>query len=208
MSYKYNFDLYIGEKVIPCRAFTLREYKQILESKYNGTLKEKILEVINNCCDCSGLNKQEMELLIVKLWANSMGEVNIEADWPCDCGKPVRVSLNMNHTQITDHEDIYYDFGQFKIKFKYPEIFCNENKAVVISSCIDYIIVGNENLKIDDLTSNEIDDLYNNITLEDVEKIYSALMGPTIYLATPINCECGKTHIHTIKGLKEFFKLL
>lgn len=208
MNFDYNFEVNIGTKTIKCRAFTLGEYRDLMQAKLNGNLKEHIQNLLWTCTNATGLTKQESELLIVKLWAHSTGEVNSDAVHICDCGKENLVSINMNYAQLDEAEDLVYDFKNFKIKFKYPRIFDDSNIARMISTCIDYIIVGEEKLLIDDLTEQELSDLYGAITTEDAKRIADALLKPSIYLAVPVQCECGKSHIKLIKGLKEFFRLL
>lgn len=208
MNFDYKFEVNIGQKVIKCRAFTLEEYKDLMQAKLNGKLKETIESILWKCTNCAGLNKQESELLIVKLWAHSTGEVNSDAVHICDCGKENLVSINMNYAQLDDAEEVIYDFNNFKIKFKYPRLFADSNIARMIGECIDYIIVGNEKLLIDDLTEQELNDLYSAITTEDIQKIAEMLLKPSIYLAVPVECECGKNHLKIIRGLKEFFRLL
>lgn len=208
MNYEYNFDVSVGSKTIHCRAFTLREYKELMHAKISGGLKEKVEEILLSCTDAKDLNRQEAELLLVKLWAHSTGEVNSEAIYTCECGKENIVALNINYAQLDDSEDLIYDFKNFKIKFKYPKIFNDSNIALMITTCIDYIIVGDEKLSIEDLTDVELNDLLTAITTEDAERIAAMLLKPSIYLAVPIQCECGKHHVYTIKGLKEFFRLL
>lgn len=208
MNFEYKFDVNIGTKTIKCRAFTLREYKDIISAKAKGGLKEVLEGILWSCTNATGLTKQESELLIVKLWAHSIGEVNLDAVKICECGKENLVSFSINYAQLDEAEDVIYDFKNFKIKFKYPRIFEDSNIPRMISTCIDYIIVGDEKLSIEDLTEQELDDLFTAITTEDAQRIADALLKPSIYLAVPIQCECGKSHVHVVRGLKEFFRLL
>lgn len=208
MNFEYKFDVNIGSKILECRAFTLREYKDLMKAKADGNLKNAVLEVLSKCTKAHQLTKQESELLLVKLWAHSTGEVNIDTVYTCECEKETLVPVNMNYIQLDDAPEVVYDFKNFKIKFNYPKIFEESNKASMIASCIDYIIVGDEKLKVDDLTDQELSDLYTAITTEDIIKIADMLVNPTIYTAIPIQCECGKSNIKVIRGLKEFFRLL
>lgn len=204
----YKFEITVLNKTFQCRAFTLREYKDLMEAKANGTLASVVTRIINDCTDARNLNKQESELLLVKLWAHSIGEVNTQATWVCPCGKELSIPVNLTHAQVDSPEELVRDFGAFKIKFRYPKFFEDKEQTKMIVQCIDYIIVGNERLKVDDLTEQELQDLYNAITYDDIKAITEMLLKPTIYLAVPISCECGNKHIHVIKGLKEFFRLL
>ena len=208
MNITYKFETRINGKNIQCRAFTLEEYANLIAAKKNGTIDECVKALLRECANASGLNKQESELLIVILWAHSIGEVNHEVTWNCTCGRKIPVPLNYTHAQIDPPEDLWYDLKGFKIKFKYPNLFDDSDIPMMISKCIDYIVVGNEQIYFNDLNDAEIDDLYSAITTEDVVNIKNMLLKPQVQLAVPITCECGISHIHVIKGLKEFFKIM
>lgn len=206
--FEYKFKVNVGQKNINCRAFTLREYKKLMESKKDGTLKDTILELIKNCTDAVDLNKQESELLLVKLWAESLGEINTTGSWVCSCGHEQDVPINISYAQMSDPEPLMYDFTNFQIKFRYPRLFEDANTISMVLNCIEYILVENEKIRIDDLNDKEIDDLYQAITIDDIEKITAMLLKPSIYLGVPISCECGKNDVFTIEGLKNFMRLL
>ena len=209
MNFEYKFTVQVSDKVINCRAFTLREYKGLIKAKLEGTVDVVILDLVKNCTDAVGLNKQESELLIIKLWAHSLGEVNHEHTWVCSCGREQEVPLNFTHAQINaPSEALVYEFENFKVKFKYPELFDDSNSALMIAKCIACIEVEGSVIKVDDLSDEELDDLYAAISSESLKEISAMLLAPEVVLAVPISCECGESHVHVIKGLKEFFKLL
>lgn len=204
----YNFDLTINGKNISCRAFTLEEYLNLIKAKADKVLDKTIKQLIKDCTNAKGLNKQESELLLVNLWAHSLGEVNHTATWVCECGNEIDVPINTNRIQIVGSSDLLYSLGELRIQFKYPELFDDNDIALMIAKSIDYIIVNGEQIFVDDLSDQEIDDLYSAITTEDVLKIKDMLLKPQIQLAVPISCKCGKNHVHQITGLKEFFKVI
>lgn len=207
--YDYKFDVKIGSKVVNCRAFTLEEYLGLISAKKDGTLEETINNLILKCSNAKNLNKQESELLIVNLWAHSMGKVNQENTWRCSCGHETQTYINLLYTQIDDPDDLWLTIRGIKIKFRYPRIFEDKNTAHMIVSCIESVFVNGENIPVDDLTEEEINDLYAFITEEDIITIKDLLLKPTVQLSVPIKCEsCGASHVHTIRGLKEFFKLM
>lgn len=206
---EYKFEVRIGSRDINCRAFTLREYKDLLTAKVNHRLEDEIKTLIKKCTDAPEMSRQESELLLVKLWASSLGEVNHEHTYVCECGLEQQVPLNFMHASFEDPEDLLYPLGPFKIKFKYPKLFEDKNKAIMVANCIEYIITHTgEQLSVDDLTEAEIDELYSAITVDDIEKISEMLLRPQIQMAVPISCSCGKSSVHIIKGLKDFFKLI
>lgn len=209
MKYEYEFEARIGDKVIQCRAFTLEEYRDLIKAKADGTIKEYVPELIKNCTNARGLNRQESELLLVHLWANSLGEVSHQNTWVCSCGHEIPQSINLTFAQIDEPEDLWYSLGGFRIKLRYPNLFEDSNISMMIASCIQYIHVNGETISVDELNDKEIDDLYSAITEDDIARIKSLLLKPTVKLAVPIKCDkCGENHIHVIEGLKEFFKLI
>ncbi|ANA49532.1 baseplate hub [Salmonella phage vB_SnwM_CGG4-1] len=209
MNYDYNFEVLIGEKTIECRAFTLEEYKNLIVSKQQGSIKQSVLDLIKNCTNAKNLNKQESELLLVNLWSHSLGEVNHQNTWVCSCGHETQVPINFTFAQIDEPEELWYNLRHFKIKLRYPNLFEDENIASMISSCIQTIHVNGETIGIEDLNNKEIEDLYSAITEDDIINIKNLLLKPTVQLAVPVKCsECGENHVHIIKGLKEFFKLI
>ncbi|ARW57615.1 baseplate hub subunit [Serratia phage X20] len=209
MNFEYKFTVHVSDKVVNCRAFTLREYKNLMEAKLKGTIDQAIKDLIKKCTDAQGLNRQESELLLIKLWAYSLGEVNHEHTWVCSCGREQEVPLNFTHAQIDEPSaPLVWEFENFKVKFKYPELFDDSNIAMLVAKCIEFIDVDGSLIKVDDLSDAELDDLYSAISSEALKDIAAMLLKPKVVLAVPISCECGESNIHVIEGLKEFFKLL
>lgn len=209
--YEYKFDVRVGSKIINCRAFTLKEYLELITAKKNGSVEEIVKKLIKDCTNAKAkdLNRQESELLLIHLWAHSLGEVNHENSWKCTCETEIPTHINLLHTQIDAPEDLWYTLGDIKIKFHYPKIFDDKNIAHMIVSCIETIHANGESIPVEDLNEKELEDLYSIITESDIVAIKDMLLKPTVYLAVPIKCpECGKTHAHVIRGLKEFFELL
>lgn len=209
MSNEYKFIARIGQHDIECRAFTLREYKDLLQAKLEGRMEDEILSLFKKCTNAPEMSKHEGELLLINLWANSIGEVNVERTWECACGKEIPIPINLMHASVDVTEDLLYSFSEFKVKFRYPSLFQDKNKAQMVAECIEYIVIPDgSTLSVEELSDNEIEDLYAAITTEDIERISAMLTRPQIQLAVPISCECGESHVHIIKGLKEFFKVL
>ena len=209
MNYDYKFEVQINCSDIQCRAFTLEEYKELIDGKINGNIDEVVKRLINNCTSARNLNKQESELLLIQLWSHSLGEVNHENIWICPEGHETLTPINFTSAQIDEPEELWYPLANFKLKLRYPKLFDDKNIAQMIATCIEYIYVNGETISIEDLNDKEIDDLYSAITEEDIIRIKNMLLKPTVYLAVPVKCQkCGATHVEVIKGLKEFFRYL
>lgn len=207
--YEYKFETKLGSKIINCRAFTLSDYRDLIEAKQNGTIQEVVERILGECTDARDLTKQQAEFVLVNLWAQSLGEVNHQNAWVCSCGHEIPTAINFTQIQMDATEELWYDLTAFKIKLRYPRLFEDKNIAQMIASCIEYIFVDGEAISVDELNDNEIDDLYSAITEDDIKKISKLLLEPTIYTAIPIECDkCGESHVHVIRGLKEFFRLI
>lgn len=209
MNYDYNFEVSVSGSDIKCRAFTLEEYIKLINAKIDGKIPSVVNELIKNCTNARGLNRQESELLLIQLWAHSVGEVNHENIWICPEGHETLTSINFTSAQIDDPEELWYPLANFKIKFKYPKLFEDTNIAQMIAASIEHIHVNGETILVEELNEREINDLYSAITEEDIVRIKDMLLKPTVYLAVPVKCkECGATHVEVIKGLKEFFRYM
>lgn len=207
--YEYKFDVKIGSKVVNCKAFTLEQYRDLVTAKLNGNIESQVKALIAECSNAKGLNRQETELLLVQLWAHSLGEVNHQNSWKCSCDNEIPVHINLLHTQIDDPEDLWYNLGNLRIKLRYPDIFEDKNVAQMIATSIESVFVNGENIAIEDLTEQEINDLYSIISEDDIIAIKELILKPTVYLAVPIKCDkCGASHVHVLRGLKDFFKLM
>lgn len=208
MNIEYNFETTINGKLIHCRAFTLGEYLDLIKAKASGTIKDTVQKILKDCTDAVDLPKHESELLLVRLWAHSLGEVSHTAIYQCECGNEIKTPLNLTYASTINTNELFYQLQGLKIKFKYPKLFDDENIGLMIASCIEYVIVGTEQIFFDDLSEAEIQDLYSAITVEDVKNISEMLLEATIQISVPISCTCGKNHVQTITGLKEFFRII
>lgn len=207
--YDYSFEVNIGSKKISCRAFTLEQYLNLINAKLNKTIEPTIKQLINDCTNAMGLNKQESELLIIHLWAHSLGEVNKETTWKCACGHETPTHINLLHSQIDEPDTLEYTIRDIKLALRYPDIFDDSNVGQMIAKCITGIYANGEHINIDDLTDKEIDDLYSIISEDDIIALKEMLLKPSVYLAVPIKCgHCGASHVQVIKGLREFFEII
>lgn len=211
IQYKFTMNL-PGRPPIQARAFTLDEYRELIEARVAGDT-EKIqhltIKLVSECTTARMVNRQECEWIIVNLWAHSLGEVNHTHTWTCTCGKETSVDMNFSHAQIIDEStELWYAKPNFKIKLRYPQIFEDADYGAMIASCIEYIVAGEEQIDIEDLNDAEMQDLFANISIQDMQNIIEILMAPKLVLAVPITCECGIHAVHTITGIKEFLELM
>lgn len=209
MDYTYRFDLQVMDRIIPCRAFTLGEYEELIKAKLNGSITETVLNLIQSCAPKAvGLPKHWAEYVLVQLWARSLGEQHHLHDWVCSCGKEIPIKINFDHMQVSDESELIYKLKHLRIRFRYPQLFEDSNTGNMIVSCMQDIITDQEVIPIEELSEYEIAEIIEFIDSEDVQKIRDLLVGPQIQMGVPIECSCGNKGVHVIQGIKDFFKLI
>lgn len=207
----------IDKHKVKVRPYTLRHLLQVVlarQSKDSEKIKLAYNEIINYCVlSDHKFNSHEYKLLIVKLILISEFQYKPEKDFVCEnCQHEFKVEIDQNKIGIDFNgpkELELYKFQKFSIQFKWPDLWADDNKNLMVIQCIDKIIAGDESLEIEDLSNNELDDLLNAITPEHLEKIKKMLLNPVP--ATVVQCKCPKCdHNHTkvISGFKEFINLL
>ena len=213
MNLEYKFTMNLpGRPPIQARAFTLDEYRELIEARVAGDnkqIRDITTRLVADCTSARMVNRQECEWIIVNLWAHSLGEVNHTHIWNCTCGKETLIDMNFSHAQIIDESnELWYGKSNFKLKLRYPKIFEDSDYGAMIASCIEYIVANDEQIDIEDLNDVELNDLFSSISIQDMQNIIEILMAPKLVLAVPVTCECGIHAVHTITGIKEFLELL
>lgn len=211
--FEKKFKVKVGNKVINCTSYTLRDYTELAFSK-NGSgselMKQKYNEILSEHTDADNLVKHEAELLLINLTAQSEHEEIPSLKYTCECGHQHNVSVDVSKAYISGDDTIAeHSFPKFKIGFKWPKLWDDDDVGSMIANCIDVIYAKDERVKVEDLELNELDDLYDAITESDINSIKEILTAPIVVLPVSITCpECGKRHIHVIKGFKEFLEIL
>lgn len=213
MLYKFNVTFPSGE-VVTCDTFPLEPYSELLIAKSKGESVaphlEKLLNEYTNVTSLR-LNKQESEFVLIHLLNTSLNEdISPEVSKTCECGYKDELKLNLNHLSIADDDKLKnITFPKFSIKLRYPKIFEDNDMAKMITGCIEAVIVGDEVIDINDLSSIEVEDLYKAITYDHIVEMKELLLKPKLQLAVPYKCpECGKEEVFIINGLGELLELI
>jgi len=208
---QHVFNIRLDEKIITARAFTFREFQNLVAAKETGKLSEAVVNVIH---DCTGINaleleKCEAEYLFLLLWCHSLNKMKVNATWVCGvCGKEKDYSIDVSRTQIPEVDPYTLDLGQVKIKFRQPKFTEDVDIMQMVIACIEYIVIGDQQFSIDDLNHHDFDRILDMLTTDKVEKIIDELTSNQITLAVPIKCECGESGIYSLSGLSSFLKIL
>ncbi|QQO96391.1 baseplate hub assembly chaperone [Acinetobacter phage Minot] len=213
--FEKTFDVKLNGQLVKCKSYTLHDYTKLIISKDSPTsdaMKSVYTEIINKCTGLTNLPKHDAELVLINLIANSEHFGEVKQDYVCECGHTQPVNLDVSKAQIDYGEsslEKLYPFRKFKLAFKWPELWDDDDVPTMIAKSIESIYVGNEKILIEDLNELEIEDLYNAITEDDINYIKKFLLAPMPVLVVPITCaQCGKAHVHVIKGFKEFVEIL
>lgn len=197
-------------KVVKAQTYTLRDKAKILVSKMNetgDTMKKLYMDLVDAVEP--NLPKHDAELVLVRLIGESENENKLVRPYTCTCGKVHNKAINLEHLYVSNiDQELIYSFPKFKVEFEWPKLWDDDDITMMIVKSIKYIYAGDERLTLDDLTDNEVQDLYNAITEDTINYIKNLLLAPKLTVHVPINCECGKNEVHTISGFKEFMEIV
>lgn len=205
--YNYNFEVQVRDKTIKCRAFTLAEYRDLIKAKADGQIKDFVPKLIKECTNTE-LTRAEAEVVLVKLWAHSLGNVNIFVEHKCECGQVLQVPVSLDRANCSKKKPIIQELKGFKLVLKEPKLFDDSNVIQMILKSIDHISVGDEQIKLEDLTDAEQGDFYEAITNDIITELKNKLLESTVELAVPVICDCGKNSVLHLKGLTDFMRIL
>lgn len=211
--YEIEFNVKLADKVVKCTTFNLEDYVKFLFSRGSDNsklIKKWSTDILKSNTDAVDLDKHDAELVLVNLIARSLNQHKIEQEYVCECGNEFKIAIDSNHATVDyPGSKLVYAFKNFKIGFKWPKLFDNDNVPDMIAKAIDAIYVGDEKIYIDELNEQELNDLYAAITVEDINYIKEMLIAPKVQLAVPVTCpKCGKSHVHVIRGFPEFIRIL
>lgn len=213
--HELDFKVRINKKEVNCKSFSLKEYLKFLlakTSKDSSLIKQWMIDVLKSNTNFESLTKHDCELLIINLLSKSIHQDDIKKQFVCDCDHefdvtidPTKIYVNYNDCEIEN----LYTFQNFKLGFRYPDLFEDDNIPLMILKSIEYIYVEDDRILLDDLSESELDDLYTAISPNDMENISKILLKPKIQSDIPIVCsKCGKSHVHSVIGFKSFVELL
>ena len=225
----FKVKLPITKKTLSCRPFLVREEKILLMAKESGDNSDDsvdaIRQVVTNCIldddiDIDTLPLIDLEFVLLKIRARSMGEVVTSNYRHGDCKKPTEINIDLNTVEVLINPK-----NKTKIKInntigiimKYPTISLmakmsdtdkNPDKIFeIIVKCIDSIFDEDSVYSPTDFTQDELSEFLLGMTqnqFKAIEEFFSTL--PKLQKKFEFKCvECGHTEDITLEGLSSFF---
>lgn len=218
-------------KLVKYRPFLVKEEKLLLiakESSDFNDIKTAIKQVIQNCCldpiPVDDLPLFDIEMFFIHLRARSIGE-SAKISFTCknvvneaECGHVTDYQIDLNKVQYIvpeNHSDTIPITNTVGIKLKYPTIsvtkdYSNdpyEETLSILIDNLDYIYDSESVYKKSDLTKEEIQTFFDELTMDQVEGIRSFFIStPKVTLKETIICKkCKFQHDVLVENLHGFF---
>lgn len=212
--YSKKFKVQTDSGVIQCSTYTLRASTQLnlaKNAKNVELMKATYSEILNDHA-VADLPKHDAELVLINLIAKSEHEEDVKIPYVCECGHMHEVTLKPENMYIdygeSDIEKLY-PFDKFKVKFTWPALWADDNVTEMIVKSMRTIYAKDEQIDLEDLSEDELNDLYDAITEDDIKKIKKLLTSPKPVAVFSLKCpQCEKRSVETIKGFKSFVELL
>jgi hypothetical protein len=217
--------------MVKFRPFLVKEEKLLLVAKESSDIsdiKTAIKQVIQNCCltdiVVDTLPLFDIEMFFVHLRARSIGE-SAKISFTCknvveevECGHVTDYTIDLNKVQYIipeNHNDIIPITDTVGIKLKYPTISVVKNTTLnpyeetlsILSDNLDYIYDSESIYKRSDLTREEIQTFFDQMTIDQVSAIRNFFRNsPKVVLKEEIVCnKCKFQHEVVVENLHGFF---
>lgn len=191
------FEIICNNITYNARYFTLDEYEATLLKITNNHIKEAINGLLIDCIESydTNLPKHYAECIFLKLWAHSLGNVTKELN---------DVFVNFNYIETPIEKGFIYKVENISLKMRYPKLFEDTDKLEMVINCMDSVILENETeIKISDLSTQDLDALYSILSKDIIVALRDELLRPKPYIAFPFEDEIKK-----IEGFKNLLEVI
>jgi hypothetical protein len=225
----FKVKLPITKKTISCRPFLVKEEKILLMAKESDDNSDDsvnaIRQVVNNCIlddniDVDTLPLIDLEFVLLKIRAKSMGEIVTSNYRHGECKKPTKINIDLNTVEvvidpknktkikINDTIGVIMKYPTINLMAKMSETEKNPDKIFeIIVKCIDSIFDADDVYSPTDYTNEELNEFLLGMTqkqFEAIEEFFSTL--PKLQKKIEFECvECGYKEDLTLEGLSSFF---
>lgn len=220
-------------KTIKYRPFLVKEEKLLFLAKEADDINEVvkcIKQIISNCCldeiDVDSLPTFDIEMFFLHLRINSVGE-NVQMIYTCDsviddniCAHKTEFELELKNVQYIvepDHSNVIKLNDSVGLKFNYPTLNIpdailndkfEENAYEIIGEYLDCVFDESQVYKTKDLSKEELNNFFDNLSLEHVQKIKNFFIkNPKVALKQNVICsKCSKEKQIELEGILNFFE--
>jgi hypothetical protein len=225
----FKVKLPITKKTISCRPFLVKEEKILLMAKESGDNSDDsvnaIRQVVNNCIldddiDVDTIPLIDLEFVLLKIRAKSMGEIITSKYRHGECTKPTEINIDLNTVEvvldpknktkikINDIIGVIIIYPTINLMAKMADTKKNPDKIFeIIVNCIDSIFDTDDVYSPTDYTNDELNEFLLGMTQKQfgaIEEFFSTL--PKLQKKVKFECiECGHKEDITLEGLSSFF---
>lgn len=202
------------------RPFLVKENKILLTLKdaelpeLSTTIKELVDVCTFEKLDVDNMAHFDVAYLFLKIRSKSIGET-VQARITCSCGEKIDTEYNIEDLKVRKGEGhsnkIMLD-SDTGIVMKYPSLgvaieLINEPNKNIVPECIEYIVNGDELIRPEDVSKQELSDWIDNLSVEQYAMIENFFVqSPTIVQEIDVECGACGNEIHTeITSLYNFF---
>lgn len=211
------------DKKIKCRPFLVKEDKILILGNESGELKDKVAacqQVVENCTfgevDIKSLAMYQLQLLFIKIKSKSIGDI-LNFVLSCGgCDTKIDYDMNINDFKVMGSVDKNTETIKLNdetgVVLKYPNAEVQSSSSELsdldlISKCIDHIYSGEEIVKPEEVSNEELVEWIENLPLTAIENINKFFENvPVIGHTVEFTCKkCEQPSKVTINGYEHFF---
>ena len=227
-----NYELTIPStgETLKFRPFLVKEQKVLLiayESQEAAQILNAILDCIQACIENISLNRLttfDVDYIFTQIRSKSVGEVTEILATCGECEHQEQRKVNLNDLKIDGkiQKNIEFELtDQISMRMKYPtysdllrdsrvfsdEITNSEKIFLTLASSIDSVMTGEENIKLKDESSEEVEQFINSLSTEQFQKVTEFVQEvPKLKYKEEYECEkCNAKNKIELEGLQDFF---
>lgn len=219
----FKIELPSTKKNIILRPFTVKEEKILLMARESGdeeTIIDTIKQIISNCLyddiDVDKLPMFDIEYLIIKLRAKSVGEF-VELTYKTKSGEAIPFTVNLDDIKVyreEGHTNKFLVTDSIGVVMKYPSLSMANTKSKNLTDelfrkfamCIESVY--DEEKVYDEFTPDEMNEFIMSLPSTALEKLSQFFANiPKIQHKVKVKDKAGEEHEVVLEGLNNFFTL-
>ena len=231
---KYTMVIPSTGKEVEYRPYLVKEEKVMLIALESGDNKQMMMSVSDTIQSClidsdivvRKLPMFDIEYMFLQIRSKAVGEstkLNLSCESEsCENVDEINVKFSSIKAPVVKHKkgSVIELTDKISLQMKYPSynelinISVSEAKADVntafemVISCVDFIIMDDEKISLDDISKDEINDFIDQFTVEQFGKVQKYVTDmPTLTHDITWTCSlCEHKNSLTLKGTADFFQ--